>query len=232
VLGWELIRSPRYVSNETLSRELEKSFGRFMSLREQTQREQVELAREILKSNERITGRIRELRRKNPEGELPQSLVAELKSMRESWKTYRALRRAAGPIKRMAEHSKGWTREFTARLGLELEADLQRKLKRMHARIEDVLDNLNLIEIEILDGASRDLVWQNAHPEFAEAARREMAKVETGNNWSWGSAWTQLNSDDSEENEEIWEDELGSHAVALNNRCEQKDRYMALRKRS
>jgi hypothetical protein len=121
--------------------------------------------------------------------------------------------------------------EMNARLEKKLESELQRKLARMGGRIEDVVDNLALMEIEILDGASKDIVWQNTHPEMAEAVKQKLSqKLAAAQNeaptWNWGSAATQFDSDDWGENEEVWEDELGAHAVALNNLCQKKEKQL------
>ena len=65
VLGWELIRSPKYVSHETLARVFEQSPAHFQELRDQTQQEQVRLAQEILQSNTKLTDRIKVFQKKN-----------------------------------------------------------------------------------------------------------------------------------------------------------------------
>ena len=235
MIGWELIRSPRFVSNESLRVELEQTPRRFEKLREQAREAQLKLAHEILAKNEKLSREIRNFRERKPDADLPLSVKHALEGLRDDWKTYRALRKATGPLAKMAQHSKSWGKTVIADLTIQLEGDLQRKLKRMHGRLEDVLDNLNLMEIEILDGASRDLVWQNAHPDFAVEIKKEIAKYDPsydrGATWSWGSASAQIDASDDGENEEIWEDELGSHGVALADRCDQKDRYLALKRK-
>ncbi|MFN7685470.1 MAG: hypothetical protein ACK5QT_08680 [Oligoflexia bacterium] len=230
-VGWELIRSPRFVSNESLRMELEQVPGHFQSLREQARDHQLSLATQILEANAKLSLDITEFRKKSgPDAELRPALLARLQALRQHWKDYRALRKISGPLKRMTEHSKSWGRTLASGLTQILEADLQQKLKRIHARLDDVMENLSLMEIEILDGASRDLVWQNAHPDFAVEIRKELSKYDRGDTWSWGSARAQIDAEEAEK-EEIWEDELGSGGVTLADRCEQKDRYLSLKRR-
>ncbi len=230
IVGWELIRSPRFVSNETLRVEVEQTPGRFTRLRELARDTQLKLAEDILRSNEKLSRDIKAWRVKNPKGDLQPHILARLEALRANWKDYRALRKSTGPLARMAQHSRAWGPKIVADLTLSLEADLQRKMKRMQARLDDVMDNLGLMEIEILDGASRDLVWQNAHPDFALEIKQQLSSYDRGETWSWGRAWTQIDAE-SGENEEVWEDELGAHGVALADRCEQKDRYLSLKRR-
>jgi hypothetical protein len=231
IVGWELIRSPRFVSNESLRVEIEQTPTRFNRLREQARSTQLKLAQDILRSNEKLSRDIKAWRLKNPEGDLPQQILSRLETLRSNWKDYRALRKSTGPLARMAQHSKAWGPRIVAELTVALEADLQRKMKRMQARLDDVMDNLGLMEIEILDGASRDIVWQNAHPDFAVEIKQQLSNYDRGETWSWGRAWTQIDAE-SGENEEVWEDELGAHGVALADRCEQKDRYLSLKRRN
>ncbi len=226
-LGWELIRSPAYLSAEGLAAELRQMGPRLDALREQARTDQLKLAREILALNERISREIRDFRAKGNDGDLSPSIIRSIEGLRESWKSYRALRKSTGPLKKMAAFARQSAVAITAGVEKKLESDLRRRLNRMAGRLEDVVDNLALMEIEILDGASRDLVWRNSHPEAAENIRKRLAELQgEAPTWNWGSALTQLESDDWGENEEVWEDELGAHVVALSNRCIQKEKQL------
>lgn len=226
-LGWELIRSPAYLSSEGLAVELKQMGPRLEKLRDEARSEQLKLAREILNLNERISREIREFRSKTNDGDLSPSILKRIAELRDSWKSYRALRRSTAPLKNMAGFARSNAINVSTSLEKKLESELRRRLGRMSGRLEDVVDNLALMEIEILDGASRDLVWRNSHPEAAETIRKRLAGLQNETpTWNWGSALTQLEADDWGENEEVWEDELGAHVVALSNRCIQREKQL------
>jgi hypothetical protein len=85
-----------------------------------------------------------------------------------------------------------------------------------------------LVEVEIYNGASEDIIWQNAHPDFKKVAK-EMSDDSTNRApaskvWDWGKA-----SNITEEGAEIWEDELGSFKANMADNCTSKDKYLAIR---
>jgi hypothetical protein len=102
----------------------------------------------------------------------------------------------------------------------------------MHTQLQEIAENNQLIEIEIFQGASQDIIWQNAHPEYKKVAQdlnEDQKKEESAKVWDWGRAPAQ--SEDGEERVEIWEDELGSFKANLFDNCSNKDKYLALKRR-
>jgi hypothetical protein len=223
MVGWELIQSPQYLAQESLQVRLKSEQKRFDDLRGRIKAEHVRLARQLVSNSEELTKKIR--REGAP---LTSSTEQELRQFREDWLTYRALRKSMGPIRRMAAHSASLIPSIRSEADRWLEADLQRRTKRMKIRLDEVIENLGLVEIEILDGASRDLVWQNAHPEMAKKAQEQARARSRAKSWDWGSAFTTMDSSDGRDSEELWEDELGSHEVLVTDRCELRERHVAM----
>jgi hypothetical protein len=102
--------------------------------------------------------------------------------------------------------------------------DLKTRNLRMLSQLEEISENIQLIEVEIYNGASEDIIWQNAHPDYKQVAKsfREEATA-PDKVWDWGRSIA--NSDD---NTEIWEDELGSFKANIFDNCSSKDRYLSL----
>src|SRR6185437_5883858 len=98
---------------------------------------------------------------------------------------------------------------------------------RMLTQLDEIAENIQLIEVEIYNGASQDIIWQNAHPDYkkiAEQMKDQREAVERSKTWDWGREVA--GSDDSQE---IWEDELGSFKANLFDNCSSKDKYIAIR---
>ncbi len=102
--------------------------------------------------------------------------------------------------------------------------------QRMLRKLDEIAENNELIEVEILNGASDDLIWQNAHPHFQETIEKiksQTRMIESGKVWNWGS--THLASEGSREaSSEIWEDEIGSLSADLGDQCENRDKYLQI----
>ena len=60
-----------------------------------------------------------------------------------------------------------------------INADLDARTLRMLDQLEEIAENVQLIEIEIYNGASHDIIWQNAHPDYKEIAKK-MKHISTG----------------------------------------------------
>jgi hypothetical protein len=99
----------------------------------------------------------------------------------------------------------------------------------MLTRLDEIAENNQLIEVEIYNGASKDIIWQNAHPEYKEMAKKfndDENKESAAAVWDWGRSPAALSDDAGE----IWEDELGSFKARLFDNCGSKDRYLAIKR--
>lgn len=163
-----------------------------------------------------------------PGQSLPVALQKDLDMLREQVLNYRKLRKAAPVWQRiMAAHT---TR--APKLEVTLIQDINRDLREltlyMHRTLENVAENNQLIEVEIYNGASQDIIWQNAHPDYADVAKdmksEDQKAVDSSKTYNWGHTALGL-----EGTGEIWEDELGSFKADLYDNCNNKDRYLAIK---
>ncbi len=105
--------------------------------------------------------------------------------------------------------------------------DLKAKNKKLLATLNRVKDNTDLIEVEIYNGASQDLVWKNAHPDFEKVSQTldEEKRAENGaHTWNWGRFLAS-----NLENSEVWEDELGAVKADVTDQCGKKEKFLQLR---
>lgn len=108
-----------------------------------------------------------------------------------------------------------------------VDADLKSQNKNMLTQLERVRDNADLIEVEIYNGASQDMIWKNVHPDFeqmSEELKEQKAAPAASKVWNWGRL---LASD--VENAEVWEDELGALKADISDQCDQRERYLKLK---
>jgi hypothetical protein len=114
-----------------------------------------------------------------------------------------------------------------------INVDLKKHQQQMLSLIEKVRDNSDLIEVEIYNGASKDMIWKNAHPDYDEnqpvaqddtEKKEEKEKTNSAKFWNWGRF---LASDI--ENIEVWEDEMGSLKADLSDQCKKKEKYLSLK---
>jgi hypothetical protein len=105
-----------------------------------------------------------------------------------------------------------------------INGDLKTRNLRMLTQLEEISENIQLIEVEIYNGASEDIIWQNAHPDYKQVAKTFRDEATAPDKvWDWGRSIA--NSDD---NTEIWEDELGSFKANIFDNCSSKDKYLSL----
>jgi tetratricopeptide (TPR) repeat protein len=106
-----------------------------------------------------------------------------------------------------------------------INAELTRRDARMLAELEDVRENSRMVKIEIYNGASHDMIWRRAHPEFKESDTKFLSEKNSPSGsavWNWGKV--DLNADHAE----VWEDELGAFRAHLQDHCSDKDRYLGV----
>ncbi|MEK6579982.1 MAG: hypothetical protein AABZ55_12205, partial [Bdellovibrionota bacterium] len=142
---------------------------------------------------------------------MPPAILADVGVLRQKVVQLLRLQQAAPIWKMVMQNSKnkvGMTqRDLIAAVNL----DLTRRSLRMMSQLDEIAENIQLIEVEIYNGASQDIVWQNAHPDYrkvAQTMKQDEKGVTQEHTWNWGRAPA------GEEDEgEIWEDELDSFKV-------------------
>lgn len=97
--------------------------------------------------------------------------------------------------------------------------DLELRLKYLLWHLNQAGDNAEFLEAEILRKAGDDIIWQNLNPEYKQYLQKIKAEdAKQRKFWNWGE--TNILSD---ENSEIWEDELGNIRAEVTNICKAKD---------
>jgi tetratricopeptide (TPR) repeat protein len=229
----EWIRSPIFYSNQE---EINLLFAEKRSGSEMVQmgsHETRELAGEIRKLNSSLKLKIVDARRRLGEDDpLPQSLIGELEGLKERIRQYQNVRYAASTWRLIVKNHNLSIPQIEKALMAKIERFLLDRNHKMHTQLQEIAENNQLIEIEIFQGASQDIIWQNAHPEYKKVAQdlnEDQKKEESAKVWDWGRAPAQ--AEDGEERVEIWEDELGSFKANLFDNCSNKDKYLALKRR-
>lgn len=225
----EWVRSPVFIANQDGVNLLFDESESNSKLGLSGASEQTRMGREIVKQIMELKPKVKAARAKlKPADPLPEKLVTELRKLRTQLYAYRRLQQAAPVWKNVLAGYQRQAPQIKARLIAEINSDLRRRSLRMVHQLEDIAENLQLVEVEMYNGASQDIIWQNAHPEYRQLAQQmkeEREKAAAEKVWDWGRA--PATSDEA--NAEIWEDELGSFKADLFDNCSSKDKYIALK---
>lgn len=162
-------------------------------------------------------------------GKLSPDVEADLKTLREKVAHYKRLKRGAEPFRKFASFLDRKAPETQARLVSEINSEIRQRNKRMLIQLEEVADNSHFIEVEIYQGASQDMIWQNAHPDYKELAKKISDDANRGpaakEVWNWGKVEGGFSG-----THEVWEDELGSFRADLFDNCSNKEKYLAIKR--
>ena len=157
---------------------------------------------------------------------LPPKIGEELAALKREVGHFKRLQHAAPIWRAVLAHAQKKAPVTEKTLVTTITHDIENRTQRMLDQMEEIAENVQMIEVEIYNGASQDIIWQNAHPDY-KAIARKMKDDTTGpaeRVWDWGRALASAEGDT-----EIWEDELGSFKANLYNNCSSKDRYLALK---
>lgn len=223
----EWIRSPLFIARQSEINLLFDEKQGSEKLGDAGASEQYKLAVELLKFAREFKKRYAlAVVKLKPGQDLPPEISTDLERLRKQVKVYRHFRQAAPIWQRVLAAHQTRVKPIETRLVKEIESDLHRMTSRMYTQLDAVAENNHFIEVEIFNGASQDIIWQNAHPDYQkvvttlkdEERKRNAAKV-----WDWGQVTSGFSGSG-----EIWEDELGSFAANLYDNCNSKDRYLAV----
>lgn len=140
---------------------------------------------------------------------------------------YREMRAAGAAWRSIAKKHQAKMASTKEKLVSRINLDLAKRNSRMLNQLMEIAENNRMIEIEIYNGATQDIIWQNNNPgynEVAEKLKEDHVKLASAEVWNWGHSPT-----DSENWQEVWEDELGSFKVDLYDNCSSKDKYLAIK---
>jgi hypothetical protein len=225
----EWVRSPVFLSNQDELNLLFDEKESTVALGKSGAKEQAKLAEGLVAKAKGLPKRLKQAKAKMKEGDrLPSLLLADMLALKEMIIHYRRLQQGAPVWHTILANYRKTVPATQKRLLAAVNADLKGRSQRMLAQLEEIAENVQLIEVEIYNGASQDIIWKNAHPDYQQVAAKlneENRKEQAANTWDWGR--TTASSDD--DNAEVWEDEVGSFSANLYDNCESKDKYQALK---
>ncbi len=228
-VGSEWIRSPIFISKQESINHLFRTMRKLPKL--------MGLGRTVAKTEVRAIGQAKtELREKvqkaraalKPGEKLAATILEEANALRLREARQARLVYALPHFDRALTGYRSRASQWQGYLTNEIEKELRTLNTRMYSELTSVMENNELIEAEIWNGASQDIVWQNAHPEFKEmvksgALRNDRSPTSAADVYDWGSAGQGLDG-----SEEVWEDEIGAIQANLQNDCANKEKYMKI----
>ncbi|MGE0615730.1 MAG: hypothetical protein AB7P04_08810 [Bacteriovoracia bacterium] len=225
----EWVRSPLFISRQDEINLVFKEKDSTAGLGRAGAKEQLTTAKDLLKFLQDFRKKYHLAKVKLKPGEpLPRLLLDELGHLRDQVAHYSRLRRAAPVWRTILANYEKRSPSRIAKLSQDINSDLKRMTARMHRQLNEIAENNYFIEVEIFNGASRDIIWQNAYPDYEKVAKKldKDNRPSTGSKeWDWGSVSAGLDGSG-----EIWEDELGSFKANLFDNCSSKDRYLAMKR--
>lgn len=223
----EWLRTPLFIARQDEINLLFDETGYSKKLAKAAAYEQKRMARALLKFAREFKKEYQLAKIKLKPGEdLPYRIIKKLNLLRDQVADYRRFRTAA-PVWRtiLAQHDRQ-VPIIKKNLVQKIGRDIRLMNNRMYKMLKQVAENNYFIEVEIYNGASKDIVWKNAHPQYAKVAqelKNEDEETKAERVWNWGHVTT-----DFDGTAEIWEDELGSFKADIYDNCTSKDRYLAL----
>ena len=227
----EWVRSPLFIASQGEINRLFEEKDSTVHVGKTGVVEQRRQVQEILTTARDLKPRFKLAKMKLKAGEqLPAPMLKEVAQLKRNVTHLRRLQAAAPTWKLMLTHHQSIAASLESKLLARINEDLTRTSVRMLTQLEEIAENVQLIEVEIYNGASSDIIWQNAHPDYKAIAQKikdERGKEAHEKVWDWGRA--PAGSDDFSE---IWEDELGSFKANLYDNCSSKDRYLIIKRKS
>ena len=229
-IGTEWVRSPLFISSQEEINLLFQENQSNLLLGKTGAAELKKLGVRVRELASEVKPAIKKERITLKEGErFSPRLMEKIHALKEEISHYKTLRNAATTWHRVLKNHNEKVPALNNSLVRRINQDLKTRTEKMFAKLEDIAENNQLIEVEIYNGASQDIIWHNAHPEYKDIALRmnQDQKSERADKvWDWGQS---LTSGGTGQSEEIWEDELGSFKASLFNNCSSKQRFLALR---
>jgi hypothetical protein len=230
-IGSEWIRSPVFLANQERLNLLIRERKLTSQLSEQGKSEQLSSTLNLILKAKDLRKRLNLAKIKlKPGEEISEKLIAEVNNLRNDRIHLQRLKGAGGIWRIILTRYQASVPATQAKLALTISKEISRLNQRMLTQLEEIAENNELIEVEIYNAASEDMIWQNAHPDYKEIAKtlkqnshsEQAAKV-----WNWGTTDGGFDG-----RGEVWEDEVGSLSADLTDNCDNKDKYLAIKSKS
>ncbi len=226
-LATEWLRAPEFLTRQKEINTLIGQAKLMESIESQATQEQKRITKNYL---EHAGAFIQEFRitklNLRPGQELPAQWSDRYITLKKEHRKLSQFYRASKTWKTLARNYNKMIPQFRAQLVKKVGTDIRKKNQKMLSLLKSVRNNSDLIEVEIYNGASQDLIWKNAHPGYepiSENLEENKPGADHGKTWSWGHFKTS-DLDDSE----VWEDELGALKADVQDHCGMKERFLKL----
>jgi hypothetical protein len=224
----EWMRSPYFIARQDEINLLFDERDRAQKLAREAEKEQNDMAQALLAMVRNLKDAFKRAQIQLRPGEsMPKPLLEEVDKLRIEFANYRRFRQAAPVWNRVLSNHLGQSGELERHLVRSVNTDLNRLTQQMLSNVENVAETTELIEVEIYNGASQDIIWQNAHPNYQTVAQKfkndDKKAVDNSKVYKWG-----YTNDGLDGSGEIWEDELGSFKADLHDNCSNKEKFLAI----
>jgi tetratricopeptide (TPR) repeat protein len=233
----EWIRSPLFISSQDEVNLYFDEKDAAPKISKAGANEQRKMAQDILKKARELKPKLKLAKMKLKLGDsLPGSITDALVALKDEVVHWRRLQLAAPVWQVVSTRFLSTVPTQQGKLIARINNDIKLRNVRMYTQLDEIAENIQLIEVEIYNGASEDIIWQNAHPDYKEVAKQ--FKGEQGLSpdkvWDWGRSLAsesekEVGDETGENGPEIWEDELGSFKANLFDNCSSKDKYLSLK---
>ncbi len=226
----EWIRSPIFISYQDELNLLSDERNSITTLGQQGLIEQRQIATDIHTLGQELKLKVHALRKSlKPEEPLPGPVRIDLLKLKNLLLHYVRFKQASRFWRIIINHHQLRSDHLKNKIISSINLDLSERTLKMFSQLEEISENNQLIEIEIYNGATDDIIWQNAHPDYKEMAMKLKdtdSKSAPSQVWDWGRLPA-----GSDRASEIWEDELGSFKANLYDNCSNREKYLALKNR-
>ncbi len=227
IVSGEWIRSPLFISRQTEINLAIAEISQHQTLVSQADKDMAALSKEVLDQAKLIEQELQKNKNQDADSPLPEQLAEQLRELKSQLQVVNRYVQAFNVLKKLAHQQKKRANDAQTSSIAAIEKSLQAITERMYIQLQEIADNNQLVEVEIYQGASQDIVWQNANPEYKKMSQKMADKSKNSQKtWDWGKTSAGLSV--SGKNSEIWEDELGSFQADVIDNCESKDKFLAL----
>jgi len=224
----EWIRSPLFIARQDEINLIFKESKSKIQAEKKGHLTQTEMSKKLLKESKKLISQFNKYKADGyKNANLPQPFISDVSNLREDFIHFQRLRKAAPIWNRVVSSFDKTKVKRRNQLLDDINTDLRIITEKMMSSLVSTSENMQLVKMEVYNGATHDIVWQNANPDYEKVADEIEAKKKAAAKskvWSWGQVSGGIFG-----NEEIWEDELGSFKAQLVNNCSTKKKFVQIK---
>jgi tetratricopeptide (TPR) repeat protein len=224
----EWLKNPAFLTRQLELNQLIENPKRLADIQKKAVTEQDQITLAFIEKSQKFVKSVRVAKLKlKPGEELAASYGDQYLQIKRELRNLSRYYRASKIWKNLARNFEKKIPVLRADLVAKVNTELKEQNKQMLSLLNKVRENTDLIEVEIYNGASQDMIWKNAHPDYEQLSANMKDQKEEPNSaktWNWGRM---LASD--VENAEVWEDEMGALKADISNQCDKRERYLQLK---